>query len=117
MWRSIIVGPGKSWVLFRQGTCVIITVPTADIRSEATNLLREWGPVHEGTPAGDFGVTHLDDDPGWVVTCHHPDILTYVSPKNVARAAKDIEIGLLGRARRNQDSAELEIAHIESASV
>jgi len=62
----------------RDGTCVVLVKPDADVRGQAAALLSEWGPVHVASPAGDLSVTHLKDAPGVVVTCHHPDILTYV---------------------------------------
>ena len=36
--------------------------------AQATALMREWGPVHAGSPAGDFNVIELPDDLGWAVT-------------------------------------------------
>ena len=115
-WRKIIVGEGKSWVLFEHGTCVILTGPVEDLAAQATALLKEWGPVVVGTPAGDFNVIKLQDDPGWVVTYHHPDILTYVGSDEFpdGEAPDDMIIGLLGRSRRHQDAEELRVVHVES---
>ncbi|MDR1076704.1 MAG: hypothetical protein LBL59_10605 [Xanthomonadaceae bacterium] len=42
-WRETLTGPDKSWVLFENGICVILMAP-------ATALLKEWGPVHVGSP-------------------------------------------------------------------
>lgn len=47
-WRSIIVGDEKSWVLFAHGTCVILMQPGDDLAGQATELLREHGPVAAG---------------------------------------------------------------------
>jgi hypothetical protein len=115
-WRRVIVGEGKSWVLFEHGTCVIFTGPAEDLAARATALMQEWGPVVAGTPAGDFNVIKLQDDPGWVVTSHHPDILTYVSAEEFEEGQEqpDMLIGLLGRGKRHQDAEELQIVHIES---
>ena len=82
-WQGIINGPDKSWVLFENGTCVILMEPEADLAAQATALLREWGPVHAGSSFGDFSTIKLEDGRGWVVTCHHNDILTYVGPDEV----------------------------------
>ena len=112
-WRQIIVGGEKSWVLFENGTCVILMNPEADLRQQANELMREWGPVRAGTPAGDFSVIELPQHPGWVVTCHHPDILNYVSPDEVEAGASDVIIGLLGRSKRHQDAEGLIIIHVE----
>jgi hypothetical protein len=76
-------------------------------------ILKEWGPVHAGSPAGDFSVVTLSSHPGWVVTCHHNDVLTYVAPEEVGEAPSDLVVGLLGRAKRNQDAEELHIIHVE----
>ena len=46
---------------------------------QARALLREWGPVYPGTSAGNFNVVRAAEVPGWLVTCHHPDIITFVA--------------------------------------
>lgn len=115
-WRRIIVGAGKSWVVFAQGTCVVLPNPdpATDLAAAATALLREYGPVHVGSPAGDFDVVTLDPGPGWAVTCHHPDILTYVAPDEVP-GGEDLVVGLHGRGKRDQDAHELKVLHVEDA--
>lgn len=112
-WRQLILGDAKSWVLFENGTCVILMQPEGDLRQLATELLKEWGQVQSGTSAGDFSVIDLSPHPGWVVTGHHPDILNYVSPDEVEPDAPDVIIGLLGRSMREQDAEELNIIHVE----
>jgi hypothetical protein len=64
VWRRIIIDTGKSWVLFENGTCVILVEPEADLVTQSVDLLKEWGPVHAGSPAGDFGIINLPDDLG-----------------------------------------------------
>ncbi|MEA2575678.1 MAG: hypothetical protein QOH93_2976 [Chloroflexia bacterium] len=114
-WRKIIVGEGKSWVLFEHGTCVVFASPVEDLEGAATALLKEWGPVVAGTPAGDFDVIGLQDDPGWVVTSHHPDILTYVGADEFeeGESPDDMIVGLVGRSKRGQDAEELHVIHTE----
>jgi len=116
IWPKIIVGEGKSWVLFEHGTCIIFSSPVEDPVAQATALLKEWGPVVPGTSAGDFNVIELQDHPGWVVTCHHPDILVYVGPDELEEGEEpnDLVIGLTGRARRDQDAEELQVVHVEA---
>jgi hypothetical protein len=114
IWRSIIVGDQKSWVLFKNGTCVVLMDPEADLSTQAVSLMKEWGPVHAGCSAGDFATIDLTAAPGWVVTSHHNDILTYVGPDEVGHSdASDVVVGLLGRGKRDQDALELEIIHVE----
>jgi hypothetical protein len=112
-WRRIIIGEHKSWALFSNGTCVILMQPEVDLRRQAVEMMKTYGPVHAGTPAGDFSIINLDDDPGWVVTSNHPDIMTYVSPDEVTERSNDLVIGLLGRSKRDLDAAELMVIHVE----
>jgi len=51
--------------------------------------------------------------PGWVVTGHHSDVLTYVAPDEVSEPT-DLTIGLTGRANRDRDGRELQVIHIEN---
>jgi hypothetical protein len=113
-WRGIIQGDTKSWVLFEHGTCVILMQPEADLAEQAKALLAEWGPVQVGTDSADFNVIELENGSGWVVTCHHPDILVYVPMDDDNTAGtSDVVIGLIGRAKRDQDAKELNVIYIE----
>jgi len=112
-WRATINGPEKSWVLFENGTCVILLEPEADLAAQATALLREFGPVHAGSSFGDFSTITLEDGRGWVITCHHNDILTFVGPDEASPDAQDVVIGLLGRSKRGQDAEQLRVLHVE----
>jgi hypothetical protein len=114
IWRSIIVGEQKSWVLFKNGTCVVLIEPETDLVAQATALMKEWGPVGVGCSSGDFGTIDLVNAPGWVVTSHHNDILTYVGPDEVEQPGpNNVVVGLIGRGKRDQDAQELEIVHVE----
>ena len=114
IYRQIIQGPEKSWVLFAQGTCVVLPEPHDDLPAAAVQLLKDWGPVREGSSFGDFCTFELEDAPGWIVTCHHDDIMTYVAPHEFNPDGRDaVELGLLGRTKRGQDAEELTIVHVE----
>ncbi|MGH3242068.1 MAG: hypothetical protein ACRDNL_16965 [Spirillospora sp.] len=113
VWRDVIQGDEKSWVLFEHGTCVILMEPADDLAAQAVELLREYGPVTGGTSAGDFGTIDLDAAPGWAVYGHHNDVLNYVSPEEVEDGADDVVVGLLGRSKRGQDGLELNVVHVE----
>jgi hypothetical protein len=112
-WRASINGPDKSWVLFEHGTCVILTEPADDLAAQATALLREFEPVHAASSFGDFGTIRLKDRRGWVVTCHHNDILTFVGPDEASPDAQDVTVGLLGRFKRGWDAEQLRVLHVE----
>lgn len=113
--RAVLQGHGKSFVVFAHGTVVIFVAPDAaiDLADAARALLAEWGPVHAGTPAGDFDTIVLPDERGWAITCHHPDVLTLVLPDEATAATTDLSIGLHGRSKRDADARELQVAHVE----
>jgi len=114
VWRRIILGDGKSWVVFANGTCVVLPEPDPadDLAQRAVEILREFGPVYAGSPAGDFGTITLDPGPGWVVYGHHNDVLTYVDPAE-APDTSDLAVGLYGRGKRDRDGHDLEVVHVE----
>ena len=115
LWRRFLGDQkDRQWVLFKHGTCVVVEGKQADARSQATALLRAEGKIKAGSAGGDFSVSSLKELPGWMVTFHRPEILTYVAPAEVARQANDLEIGLLGRSKRQRDSETLEIVHVEN---
>lgn len=118
VWRRIIKGDTKTWVLFGHGTCVVLPdpQPDADLTARAVEILREYGPVETGSPAGDFGTIVLDPGPGWVVWGHHSDVLTYVGPGEVDDES-DLVVGLWGRSKRDWDAHELEVVHVEDQRV
>ncbi|MFG1799410.1 hypothetical protein ACGFI4_04440 [Micromonospora carbonacea] len=113
-WRRIIRGDSKSWVAFAHGTCVVLPDPgpTADLAAQAVDILREFGPVYAGSPAGDFSTVILDPGPGWVVYGHHPDVLTYVGADEVSDSG-GVVVGLYGRRKRDADGHELYVVHVE----
>jgi hypothetical protein len=112
VWQRILADPHKSWVLFEHGTCVVLTAPDGDLAEQATEIMKEFGPAHAGSSAGDFAVIDLKDTEGWVVTGHHNDVLTYVGPDE-AHSQSEITVGLFGRSKRHQDSTELHIVHVQ----
>ena len=117
-WGAILDGDGRSWVVFEHGTCVVLAEPEGDLAEQARALLEEWGPVRAGTPFGDFTVSHLTHLPGWIVHCHHPDILTYVSPEELLTPdTPEMFIGLLGRSKRNADATSPRAIHVEDRRV
>lgn len=112
-WQAILQDSKKPWILFENGTCVILAEPEGDPASQAIELMKEWGPVQVATPSADFSVIHLVSVPGWLVTCHHRDILTYVNPDEINRTEpNEVLVGLTGRSKRDQDAQELEILFI-----
>ncbi|MFF9869548.1 hypothetical protein ACF1G0_29800 [Streptomyces sp. NPDC013953] len=50
VWQRLLTGPRTSWVLFEHGTCVVLTAPDGDLAEQATEILREFGPVQQALP-------------------------------------------------------------------
>lgn len=113
IYKKIIIDPLKSWILFKNGTCVMLLDSQKDIRAQAIRILKEHGLVVAGTPLGDFEVTKIPEINGWVVTGDYPGIMMYVSAEEAGKKNSDFEIGMIGRAKREYDAKELEIIHIE----
>ncbi|HEX3269905.1 MAG TPA: hypothetical protein VHR15_04590 [Ktedonobacterales bacterium] len=111
-WKQLLAHQSYPWAVFAHGTCVVLTEPESDLARQATDLIQQW-PVHAGGNLGDFGVLPLTDAPGWVVTCAHPDILTYLAPEEVEEGASEIVLGLQGRAKRDQDAHEMRIIFVK----
>ena len=108
----------RPWVLFRHGTLVGPIQAGEEPVAHATELLREWGPVRPGSPAGDFNVLQPKEggSEGWVILSHHGLIATLVTPAEMANSPQqDLAVGLLGRGKRDLDARELEVVHVELA--
>ncbi len=113
IFKKVITDPFMSWVLFKNGTCVMLLSPDGDIRAQSIKILKEHGLVIAGTPSGDFEVTKIPDINGWVITGDYPGIMIYVSSEEVDKKNSDFEIGMIGRSKRERDSKELEIIYVE----
>lgn len=105
----------QDWVLFKNDTYIIFDDITiiGNVQEEAIKLMKEFGPVFAGGPAGDFNVIHLNSTEGWLVSGHGYGMYTYVHPSELDNEfPNDLEIGLLGRSKRNSDGENPEIIHI-----
>ncbi|MET8768961.1 hypothetical protein [Streptomyces sp. NPDC004658] len=111
-WRRLLAGSGKPWVLFEQGTCVVLEEPAEGLADRATDILRAYGPVSVGGPAGDFRVLELENGEGWLVTGHHPDVVTFVALQD-SEDPSHLAVGILGRSRRDRDGRDLHVVHVE----
>ncbi|MEC4005670.1 hypothetical protein OX283_013450 [Flavobacterium sp. SUN052] len=105
----------QDWVLFENGTYIIFdnADTISDIKNQSVKLLKEFGPVFAGSSAGDFDVIHLNKTKGWIVSGHGYGIYTYVSPDEIEyKEPTDIEIGLLGRSKRDLDAKNRVIIYV-----
>lgn len=110
----------KSWVLFENQTVVILedaTPSAASASQQATQIMKDYGPVYVGTPAGEFDVLSDDESKGWVVTTGHcENMFTFIDKKQVNHEAGMFVIGLLGRAMRSKDGKQTNVIHVELAN-
>ena len=111
VWKKSIKGDEKSWVLFENGTCVILLEPEKDLAKQAKEILSKWGRVQIGTPSADFDIITLDSGDGYAVSCHHPEIFTLILKEE--GLDEDFKIGIEGRSNRDCDAEELNVIHIE----
>lgn len=110
----------QDWVLFENGTYIIFDdISTIeDVKEEALQLMKEFGPVSAGGPAGDFSVIHLNLTEGWLVSGHGYGMYTYVHPSELdSESPNDLEIGLYGRSKRDSDGQNPEIIHINRSEI
>ena len=108
----------KDWVLFKNGTYIIIEnlEKGETIEALAMQKMKEFGPIHVGSPAGDFNTITLNKTEGWVIAGHGYGMYTYVHPSEVEDPeAQDYVIGLFGRNKRDEDGQHPEIIYVNRA--
>lgn len=111
IYQKVIEPKIKNWVVFSNGTCVIIYHTKGDLEIEAKEILQKYGKVYPGTSSADFTVLKVDS--GWIVTGDQPGILNYVS-EDEGKDMEDFEIGLIGRKKKEIDTEELKIIHVQN---
>jgi hypothetical protein len=107
----------ENWILFKNGTYIINEDASneKEIEKQGLEQMKEFGPVHGGGPAGDFGTITLNKTEGWVVSGHGYGMYTYVHPSEIDKDnPEDYEIGLYGRGKRNEDGEKPEIICLSS---
>ncbi|AWK06597.1 hypothetical protein HYN56_21135 [Flavobacterium crocinum] len=104
----------QDWVLFKNGTYIIFEQVNeiSSLESEALKLIHEFGPVCKGERSEDFDVTDLKNTEGWIVSGYGYGIYTYVSPQEIKSKKTNTTIGLFGRGKRDLDSKNPVIIHI-----
>src|SRR3989344_6310040 len=93
IYKKIIIDQLVSWVLFRNGTCVMLLERTKNVKEQAVKILREHGSVVHGTPSGDFELTKITEINGWVVTGDCPGVMMFVSEEETGGKRSDFDIG------------------------
>jgi len=112
VYKKAIIDLAISWVLFENGTCVMILKPENDLRAQAIEIIKSHGSAIPGSPSGDFDVTKIPKIDGWLITGDYPGIMDYVSSQEGKRK-DDFEIGMIGRMKRESDAKTQKVVHIE----
>jgi len=112
-----VSSPAVAWVLFANGSFIVLESDAAEneLREQALEIIKQYGPVSPGTASADFEVSALQHTGGWAVSSHGEGLFTYVHPSEVEGPhATDLEVGLTGRAKRDADSREREIIYVHT---
>lgn len=111
-WQELICEP-YPWVVFENGTCVILVKPGENQAEEAIAILKSLNR-NSGEEFGDFGVQELDMEKGWIVTSPHPDIVSLVTFDEVPEESRNdtLAIGFHGKAKRKLDYQSCKIIHV-----
>jgi hypothetical protein len=127
LWQSLFNPDRLDWVIFAYGTCVVVEDKVPDVKQHAQDMLADWGHVAPGTTLGDFSVSPLASQLGWLVRYHHPTIFNHVYPNELPKpvrkkmtrtdhmACRELHaaVGMLGRQKRHNDSQSLQIVHVQ----
>lgn len=112
-WQELMIEP-YPWVLFENGTCVILMKPSDHpAEQEAATLLKNLFSS-TGEEFGDYGVLKLSLNKGWIVTSTPPDIVTLVKYNEVPEEYRDdtLSIGSHGKNKRKMDAQACRVIHV-----
>ncbi len=110
----VLRGTDKTFVLFAAGTVVVLTGPDRSDARARQVLQKELGLATPGGPKGDFNVTTLQSDLGWVVSYDHADVFTLILADEMGAGSPSHLIGLLARGRRDEDVEDAIVVHRET---
>jgi len=123
IWTDILEGSEHPWALFQFGTCVILQNPGPheDLKQQAIDMMGKWAIPIPGNPSFKYSISFLTNQgiPGCIISCHHPDIMTYVAPAEAPVCGSGLyegirmQVGDFGRKKRQWDCETLKIIHLE----
>lgn len=109
-WKKILAESPHPWVLFENGTVVILKTTEGKIEDDAREFLTKYGYAPPGTPEADFGVEKLENPAGYLVTTGGPEeIMTYVDDSELSKKYSEMMIGILGKTKRKHDRRDLHV--------
>lgn len=116
--QQSIIPVYKNWVLFKNGTYVILDDISniSDVAQEALRLLAAYRPKSAmEKPDWDYSISHLDRVEGWSVYGNGYGIYTYVHPSEMIEAPAPPNIIVFSKNKRMMDETNPEIIYISSA--
>ena len=123
IWTDILEPAEYSWALFQFGTAVLLHMkdPKQDLEQLAYDMMAMWAIPVPGTPSNQGAMRYLTDHgiPGCIVSCHHPDIMTYVAPAEAPIADFGLYAGIkdqivnFGKKKRQWDCETLQIIYLK----
>jgi hypothetical protein len=110
--QKIMVEP-YPWVLFENGTFIILVSPEEDLHQQAVQFLKGLYS-HCGEEFGDVGIQTLKKSMGWILSSPHPDIFTLITPEEVPAEYHDDTLSLFshGRRKRTLDAESCRVINI-----
>ncbi|CDW53030.1 hypothetical protein TTRE_0000129301 [Trichuris trichiura] len=118
-----LIKPCYSWVLFANGTAVVLNEDKCDLSIEmatdyARKKLKKCAKAKPGTPMNDITAQHIPWLDGWLVNYKSRRVTTFIpvdgiSLKNGEDKNDPMTFGLLGRILRAKDAEELDIIHLQ----
>jgi hypothetical protein len=116
--QNSIIPIYKNWVLFKNGTYVIIDdiSNVSDVAAEAMRLLDAYRPeTILNTPNANYSISHLDKAEGWSVYGNGYGIYTYVHPSEMVEVPSPPSIIVFSKKKRALDEIQRQIIYISSA--
>jgi hypothetical protein len=107
--------PTLTWVMFTHGTCIVFIGEKPNAEDLARQALQEHGEVRAGSSAGDFSVSSLEGEAGWLVFFDYEWMITLVLPEEVGEGAQEFNVGFLGRSKRQMDWEAPVVLHVQQA--
>lgn len=114
-WRDLNSAERSPWVLFEHGTCVTLADSGGDLVARA---VAQIAPLAETPTDVVPRETTRCDGRGWLVSCGHDGIRTYVEGVALAAGSGGDDrdaVALLGRSTCLLDARELGPVHVEDA--
>lgn len=108
-WKLLLASEeSSSWVLFNNGTCIILRNFSGALEVEAKRLLESADKNIGHGGFRDLNVSPIPEPSGWIVTGEQPNVRVFVDPSDFNEPLdSDLQVGLVGRINATFDAKEL----------